>query len=60
MANSPWAGRRREVPAQPSRQGARATDAGTYRFAVTNYDGVPVAWKFTATDCSEPEACAER
>jgi hypothetical protein len=30
VANSPWAGRRREVPAQPSRQGARATDAGTY------------------------------
>lgn len=37
-----------------------AETAGTYRFAVTNFDGVPVAWKFTVTDCSEKDACKDR
>ncbi len=34
-----------------------AEQTGTYRFAVTNYDGVPVAWRVTVTDCDEKDAC---
>jgi S1-C subfamily serine protease len=37
-----------------------AERAGTYRFAVSNYDGTPVAWRFTVTDCDEKGACQDR
>jgi hypothetical protein len=32
---------------------------GTYRFRLSTSDGVPIAWKFTATSCADPDACTE-
>ncbi|UDY36332.1 S1C family serine protease [Dermatobacter hominis] len=37
-----------------------AEATGTYRFALSNYDAVPVAWRFTVTDCDEDDACHDR
>jgi S1-C subfamily serine protease len=37
-----------------------AEAAGTYRFALSNYDGTPVAWRFTVSDCEEKDACHDR